>query len=195
MGARRKWAALAAALAAMLATVLAQPAAAENPRTTPCIQADGVDSRDRFGLSVSAVLPWCREIKSGARWATGVGWLVASTWEAMPVGYEPVGTTPLDDFKAKFASFRVYVDEGTPDAFMVEWPNGPDLWVGALGPFDLIAPITLGTIRPLSVGDHTARRAFVFSAMSCDGFSSDPDLSCVPAGEFDAGTIGFTVVP
>jgi len=195
MGAVRKSAGYVAAVAALLGIVVAQPAAAESPRNTPCIQGDGVDSRVRFGLSVSAVLPWCTKVKSGAKWATGVGWLVAKTWEAMPVGYEPAGTTPLDDFKAKFESFRVYVDEGTPHEFMVEWPNGPKLWVGTFGPFDLIAPITLGTIRPLSVGSHTARRAFVFNATTCDGISSDPEVSCVPAGEFDAGTIAFTVAP
>lgn len=195
MGALRKSAAQVAALAALLGMVVAQPAAAQTPRNTPCIQPDGVDSVDRFGLSVSAVLPWCREIKSGAQWATGVGWVVAKTWEAMPAGYEPAGTTPLDDFKAKFVSFRVYVDEGTPHAFMVEWPNSPDLWVGTLGSLDLIAPITLGTIRPLSLGSHTARRAYVFSATQCDGTSSDPALSCAPAGEFDVGTITFTVIP
>ena len=38
-------------------------------------------------------------------------------------------------------------------------------------------------MRPLSVGDHTFQMFFELSAEHCDGFTTDPEFSCLPAGE------------
>jgi hypothetical protein len=199
-----KLAGLSVALAMALAAGAVAPAqASAGPRVTPCVLPDGLDPyvpggtilQDFYGVSTSIVTSFCPEIKAGAPWTVVAASYFAKTWEAIPAGYEPVSATPLGDFRARFVGVRIVVDEGTPEEFTVEWPNSPKLWVGDYGPYDLASPITLGTVRPLSVGVHSERVSYVMSEMACDGLSADPALSCIPAGETSFRTVHFTVVP
>jgi hypothetical protein len=178
----------------VVAGTAAPAAAATNPRVKPCISSDGMNFQETLGISWALVQPGCREIQSGATWGTAYGWYAAKTWEQVPVGYVPSGSTPIADFEAHLISARLVIDQGTRQEFTVEWRNGPALWVGEDGGYAVASVGTLGTIRPLSVGAHTVRRLMALSAMTCDGLSSDPDLSCSPAGEIDLGTLTFKVV-
>lgn len=45
-------------------------------------------------------------------------------------------------------------------------------------------------MRPLSVGDHTFEVFVELTAEHCDGFGTDSQSNCLPAGEFS-----FTVQP
>ena len=199
-----KLAGLSAALAMALAASAVAPAqASADPRVTPCVLPDGLDPyvpggitlQAFYGVSTSIVTSFCPTIKAGARWTVVAAAYSAKTYEAIPAGYQPVSATPLGDFRARFVGVRIYVDEGTPHEFTVEWPNSPKLWVGDYGPYDLASPITLGTVQPLSVGAHSERVSYVMSEMACDGISADPALSCIPAGETSFSTVHFTVVP
>jgi hypothetical protein len=195
---------LSAALAMALAAGAVAPAqAAAKPRVTPCVLPDGADPyvpggtvlQDFYGVSASILTGFCPTIKAGARWTVVAAAYFAKTWEAFPPGYTPVSATPLGDFRARFVGIKIVVDEGARQEFTVEWPNSPKLWVGDYGPYVLASAITLGTVRPLSVGVHSERVVYVMSGMACDGTSADPDLSCIPAGETSFNTRYFTVVP
>ena len=199
-----KLAGLSVALAmGLTAGTVASAQASAAPRVTPCVLPDGLDPyvpggtvlQDFYGVSTSIVSSFCPTIKAGARWTVVAFAYFAKTWEAIPPGYTPVSATPLGDFRARFVGVRIYVDEGTPQAFTVQWPNSPKLFVGTWGPYDIASSITLGTVRPLSVGLHSERVAYVMSGMACDGTSADPDLSCIPPGEASFNTRYFTVVP
>jgi len=52
----------------------------------------------------------------------------------------------------------------------------------------------LARLLPLSVGEHFVEAFVVLSAEHCDGFTTDPDLSCLPAGEtqFVGHPVAFT---
>jgi hypothetical protein len=199
-----RFAGLSVALAMALAASAVAPArASADPRFTPCVLPDGADPyvpggtilQEFFGVSTSIVTSFCPVIKAGARWTVIAAAFFAKTYEAIPPGYEPGSATPLGDFRARFVGIRIFVDEGTPQGFTLEWPNSPKLWVGDWGPYDMATPITLGTVRPLPVGAHSERVAYVMSEMACDGTSADPALSCIPAGETSFATVHFTVVP
>jgi hypothetical protein len=41
----------------------------------------------------------------------------------------------------------------------------------------------LARLAPLSIGDHFLEAFVLLGAEHCDGFSTDPDFSCLPAGE------------
>jgi hypothetical protein len=195
---------LSVALAMTLAASTVAPAqASADPRVTPCVLPNGLDPyvsggtilQEFYGVSTSIVTGFCPVIKAGAPSTVVAAAYFAKSWEAIPAGYTPVSATPLGDFRARFVGVRIVVDEGTRQEFTVEWANSPKLWVGDYGPYDLASPITLGTVRPLSVGVHSERVVYVMSGMACDGISADPDLSCIPAGETSFRTVHFTVVP
>jgi hypothetical protein len=165
----------------------------QSPR--PRIHASSPASlRQTLGVSWALVQPESRDIDSGATWGTSYAWYAAKTWKQVPVGYVPSGSTPIADFEAHLVSARLVIDAGTRKEFTVEWANGPDLWVGEDGDYAVASVATLGTIHPLSVGTHTVKRLMVLSALTCDGISSDPNLSCAPAGEIDFGSLSFKVV-
>lgn len=189
-------------LAGSAVPAAAAPASAAGPRVTPCVNPyAGFVIQDAVGISAAVVSPGCDEIKSGARWTVPVTWYAAQSWQGVPPGYEPVSATPLDDFKAHFVGLKLVIDGGTRSEFTVEWPNGPRLWTGVYREtgsptvWDAASPITLGTVRPLSVGRHTVGESLLLSATTCDGTSGNPDFSCAPAGELFAGTVEFRVVP
>jgi hypothetical protein len=180
-----------AVLAALVVAGPAAPAEAKS-RFTPCI-VNGTNVQEKYGLSVSVVTPDCNQIQAGS-WTTGIGWYSAKTWQAIPAGYHPEGATPIEDFVAHFGSMKLVIDGGTSKAFTVEWSKASDLWRGSDADWDYANTITLGTVRKLPLGSHTVARSLVLTALTCDGTSADPSLSCVPAGETYVDTLSFTVI-
>lgn len=195
---RKGLASLIAAATLVLAGVAGVEAAPAESRTEHCVAPNGVDMNAFLDLSAAVVAPFCSQIEAGDWWVDANFYTAAETWEQMPDGYVPAGATPLEDFAAKFVAIRYVVDEGTPQEFTVEFANSPLLWTGehALNSdIALASPMTLGSIRPMSVGPHTVRTFWIMSAMQCDGWSSVVEESCFPgAGPFDSGTTSFEVV-
>jgi hypothetical protein len=182
----------------VLASATASVALAGSPRTAHCVAPNGVDMNAFLNLDVAVVAPWCSTIKAGDRWVPAQFYTAARTWEQMPDGYVPAGATPIEDFAAKFVAIQYVIDEGTSNQFTVEFKNSPRLWTGdhAINPDIVLAtPMTLGAIRPLSIGTHTVRMIWVMNAMQCDGWSAVVEESCFPAaGPFDNGVDTFEVV-
>jgi hypothetical protein len=194
---RRSVTILVMVVAMVLSGALAATAMAPSSRTEHCVAPNGIDINANVGISAAVVAPFCPEIKAGDWWVPAQFWTEAKTWEFVPSGFIPVGATPLEDFVAKFVAIRYVVDQGTSHEFTVEFATGPSLWTHQhpLNPnIDLASAMTLGTIRPLSVGPHTVTLFWIFSDAHCDGFSPVFEESCVPAGAFDAGTDSFDVV-
>lgn len=199
---KRAWRTAVAVLTIAGTMAVGSPSAfADSPRVTTCLRPDGTSVQQFAGLSVSVVLPFypgCDTIKSGATWTTGFGWYATKSWEGIPAGYVPVGSAPIQDFVSHLVSARILVDAGTPEEFSVVWPNSPALLLYADAQYDYASGITLGTIRPLSVGRHTLQRFITLSGVTCDGTSADPNLSCAPGGELayddPADPLVFSVV-
>jgi len=194
----RKLSALVVASSLVLAGTATSTALADSPRTEHCIALNGVDINANLGiLSAAVVAPYCPEMKAGDWWVPAQFWFGAKTWEQVPDGFEPAGDTPVEDFIAKFVSIRYVVDQGTTQEFSVEFANGPSLWTDEhpTNPdIELASAMTLGTIRPLSVGTHSVTSFWTFSDDQCDGLSDVFEESCFPAGVFDGGTLSFDVV-
>ena len=195
---RKRLAIFIAACSFVLASTTASVALAGSTRTAHCVSPSGVDINANLHLDAAVVAPFCPPVKAGDRWVPAQFYTAARTWEQMPDGYVPAGATPLEDFVAKFVAIRYVVDEGTPYQFTVEFANGPRLYTG-VHPLDpdiaLATPMTLGAIRPLSVGTHTVHSFWIMSAMQCDGWSAVVAESCFPgAGPFDNGTVTLEVV-
>ena len=185
------------AMALVVAALATTASAAAGRRTTDCVSGS-VNINENVGVSAAIVAPFCAEIKAGDWWVPAAFWVQAKNWDLKPDGYIPVGETPLEEFVANFVGVRYVVDQGTKHEFTVEFANGPSLWTDAHPIFpddlDLASPMTLGSIRPLSVGPHTVTMFWTLSADTCDGLDTDPELACAPAGEFEGFTDYFDVV-
>jgi hypothetical protein len=182
-------------------------AQAKNKPGNHCIAPSGVDLNVALGISDQIVAPTppfegCDKVGSGERWTVaGQLWAVAQSFEAVPEGFDPAGETPLEDFIAKFEAVKYVIDPGTKQEKAAVIPNSDALLV--INPeegFDLVSPTTLGTVKPLSVGDHAVDVYWVFRAMHCDGIGVDrqPGVNCFPAGETkfpSLPTVEFKVVP
>ena len=194
--------------AALFAALLPLQPATAGTRVEPCMwQNPGVPSsppinlNEAFGVTAAFVSTECNEIKAGAPWTPTMGWYGAKTWEYRPVGVQTIGATPLDELRLRFVKIRLVVDAGTRKEFSVEWTNLSRLWVGEWNYFYGDHPdwflanfVTLGSVRPLTAGTHTVQRAIFLSGVTCDGTSSDPNVSCAPAGEVDFPPLTFAVV-
>jgi hypothetical protein len=193
----RRLATLVVAGSLMVAGAAAPTALADSTRTEHCIALNGVDINVNVGVSAAVVAPFCPEMKAGDWWVPAQFWFGAKTWELVPDGFEPAGDTPVEDFIAKFVSVRYVVDQGTDQEFSVEFANGPGLWYDEhpTNPdIELASAMTLGSIRPVSVGTHTVTSFWTFSGDQCDGLSDVFEESCFPAGVVDGGTLSFDVV-
>ena len=68
------------------------------------------------------------------------------------------------------------------------------LFTGTFNGSPFVKPLTLGTLKPLPVGNHTVATYWRFRALHCDGFGAAPD-NCFSAGETQLPTMAFTVTP
>ncbi|MFG2821403.1 hypothetical protein ACGFX4_18490 [Kitasatospora sp. NPDC048365] len=179
-------AAVTVALAALCAVGGAGTAEAVPTPEHHCVS-EGVDLNAYLGISERIIgPPGCREALAGERWvrfAPPWGTAPSAQGTVYPAGYTPSRPAPMDDFLAKFQGIRVVQDIGTPR----EWSavTGPE----AVRRLDNVEGLTFAffasnPLRPLSVGRHTTTVFMRLSAEHCDGVSTDPDASCLPAGEF-----------
>ena len=172
-----------------------QPAlAAENHCITPL----GSDLNIRYGISTQIVTPFCTQVDSGETWTTpgGAPWAMNTSFVTVPEGFIAAGTTPLEDFLAKFTAAKVVVDVGTSEEKTYVFPKSDKLWMGNLGGFPAVQTATLTILKPLSVGQHTVQLYWVFSAMHCDGFGNVVQDNCLGPGEVAYGPlITFQVTP
>lgn len=178
-------------------------AASESPRVgdNHCITPLG-DVNELYGISAQIVNPFCTRVDAGESWVPtgGPPWFVNTSFAAVPAGFVPAAPTPLEDFLAKFVAVKYVVDAGTLQERTYTFPASDKLWIGEspFGPgFPAVHPITLGTLRPVSVGDHTVRVYWVMSAMHCDGLGTDVTVNCLPAGEvpYFSAVTSFEVAP
>jgi hypothetical protein len=171
--------------------------ASGGPKTVkPCITPTAVDLNERYGVAEAIVAPFCTEVNSGRRWTVSNAWFVNVTFEVVPSDFVPAGETPLDDFIAKFVGVKYVVDPGTKKEKTYQFPNDDGLGiVQDEGGFDAANPVTLGALKPLSVGHHVVDSYLLLSAMHCDGLGDVVEENCLPAGETLFSTVTFTVTP
>ena len=156
----------------------------------------GADLNEFFGISAQIVTGFCAEVGAGEPWTTGGPWFMAQRFEAVPEGFTPVGTTPLEDFIAKFTALKLVIDPGTHQETIVVFPHDGNLFVdpdfnGAV----FVSPTTLGLLNPEPVGEHEVAVSWVFSAMHCDGIAANIAQNCFPAGETHYFSVAFAVTP
>jgi hypothetical protein len=174
----------------------------ENHCTTPF----GLDLNALYGISAQIVNGFCTEVGSGEKWiAAGPPWFVNDTFESVPAnGFQPApgATTPVEDFRAKFTELKLVIDPDTKHEETVRFPTSDKLFTGPGDAFPgnpqdwvLISPITLGTAKPLPVGDHVVDVYWVFSDVHCDGVAPSLAENCFPAGDILFLTVAFTVSP
>ena len=166
------------------------------PKPVPhCISPTAVDINERYGVSEAIVAPFCATLNSGRHWTVSNAWFMSPTFVAVPDGFEPAGATPLEDFIAKFIGVKYVVDPETSKEKTYVFGNGDDLGIFNDGITVAANPVSLGTLKPLSVGDHVVDSYLLFSAMHCDGIDPVVEDNCLPAGETFFGSVQFTVTP
>ena len=181
-------------LVACLAVGASATSAAPKP-VRHCITPTAVDLNVRWGISEAIVAPFCTEVASGRGWIVSNAWFMNLAFDVVPSGFVAAGATPLEDFKAKFIGVKYVVDPGTSKEKTYEFANSDDLGI-AVDAVEVVAnPVTLGALKPLSVGDHVVDSYLVFSAMHCDGFAAVIEENCLAAGETLFSSVQFTVTP
>ena len=166
------------------------------PKPIPhCITPTAVDINERYGVFEPIVAPFCTTLSSGRHWTVSNGWFMSPTFVAKPDGFEPAGGTPLEDFIAKFIGVKYVVDPGTSKEKTYVFGNDDDLGIFNDVLTVAVNPVGLGTLRPLSVGDHVVDSYLLFSAMHCDGIDVVVGENCLPAGETLYSSVQFTVTP
>lgn len=182
--------------AALLALLLVGPGAAvANKKGEHCVHPDGRDLNAFYAVSERIVAPFCAQLRAGEHWRPAGAWLMASSFDKVPAGFQPAGATPLDDFHAKLVSVRYVVDPGTPQERSYTFTDTEKLWTGKLAGLPAINVVTLGALHPLSTGQHVYRQYWKFSAMHCDGLAANAQENCLPAGETAMYGAKFEVIP
>jgi hypothetical protein len=143
----------------------------------------GLDLNVFYGVSEPIVARHCPAVGSGNFFRVSASWLMNTSFEAVPPGFEPAGGTPLEDLLAKLVEVEVVLDAGTAQERTYVFPNDGTLGTGSSNGFVLANSLTLGTLRPARVGEHTIDVYWVLSAMHCDGLTDNIPFSCLPAGE------------
>ena len=179
--------------------LLPQPAQASQSAENHCITPLG-DLNQIYGISEQIVTVFCPQVNSGAYWvaAGGPPWFMNTSFELVPEGFVPAGETPLEDFRAKFVAVKYMIDPGTLQEQTYIFPTSDKLWTGPhpIVGLPAVHPITLGTLRPLSVGEHVVQVYWVFSAMHCDGLGDVIEIFCLGPGEIAYGPPAtFKVLP
>jgi hypothetical protein len=168
-----------------------------------CVNSFGVDLNDLYGVSDQFRTFECRVISAGERWLTLLTWITNDSDLVYPPGYVPSDPAPIDDFLAKLVAVKVVIDGGTgqertflfdPSDIVRTDITAEDVNPGAWGsPFPMAS--LLPTMPPGVVGDHTFEPILVLSAQHCDGFGTDPELQCLPAGEISFGVRPLSITP
>jgi hypothetical protein len=206
-----------------LGASLAVPVQAQ-PGPGACVSDNGTDVERYFGLrdhdviwpNIQGISPPCLTVTKGNTFHRAHGWIVQQRSRAVyPADYEPGHPEPMVDFLSKLTESR-YVISRDGRVEISRTVGRPALFQRAkLGRFgDLfVAPDTSlvpgatiearspewTTLEPfdageLPVGEHTIEIYWTLSQDHCDGLTSDPALSCLPAGESLTTTTTFTVV-
>jgi hypothetical protein len=157
-----------------------------------CIAPDGADLNVIYGVSAQIVTGFCSQVELGERWvAPGAPWSMNDTFKLVPRDFVPAGATPLDDFRAKFQGVKFVIDPGTAQEKTVVFSNTDDLFIGSGSQFpgtpenwDVVSPVTMGTLSPLPAGPHVVDVYWLFSAMHCDGLGKKITSNCLTAGEY-----------
>jgi len=189
----RRAVAVAAAVTASLAVAVPPASAARPTKVNNCLHpTSGISFNELFGVPEQFALPFCEGFTTGEHWRPIMNYFGADASDAVyPPGYVPLHPSPVDDILAK-VTVKVVVDGGTRqqktytfsptdhDAFRT------DVRVHELNPAfpDIPSFFIMPRMAPLSAGTHTYEFVWVQSAPHCDGLSTDPDISCLPAGEF-----------
>jgi hypothetical protein len=174
----------------------ADPAAAgPNAAPGPCIRHDGTNLNELYGVADRIITQSCNRAVAGERWVQPAVWIMNTSFEAVPAEFVAAGATPLDDFLAKFVAVKYVVDAGTKQARTYVIPSSDRLWIGELEGFPAVNTVTLGSLHPLSVGQHTVAVYWVFNGMQCDGFAANAVENCFSAGETFYTATQFTVSP
>jgi hypothetical protein len=174
----------------------ASGAAADSKKTVAaCVTPTDIDLNERYGVSEAIVAPFCAEIGSGRRWTVTNAWFMSPAFDAVPAGFVPEGDTPLEDFILKLVGVKYVVDPGTKHEKTYVFPNDESLGIVSDVDADVANTVTLGALKPLSVGGHVVDSYFVLRAMHCDGFGDDVAMNCLPAEETLFSTVSFTVTP
>ena len=173
-----------------------RPAVADpNAGPGPCFRPDGVNLNELYGVSYRIITRTCNQAVAGERWVQPAAWFMAPTFEAVPDEFVPAGSTPLEDFVAKFTAVRYVVDAGTKHERTYVVPTSDRLWIGELEGLSAVNTVTLASLKPVSVGQHTIAVYWTFSAMHCDGLAANAVENCFPAGETFYTATAFEVLP
>src|SRR5262245_51291655 len=160
--------------------------AAAGPKAVPpCITPTSVNINERWGISDAIVAgDFCTQVSSGRRWVPSNAWFMNTAFDLVPSGFVPAGATPVLDFVAKFVGVKLVVDAGTNKEKTYVFPNDDSLGILLdVDGLDVVNAITLGSLKPLSVGVHTVDSYFILSAMHCDGLGDVVADNCLAAGE------------
>ncbi len=163
----------------------------------PCVAPNGMTLKQQYGYSVAVIASGCTQIPAGERWGASVPWIMDARFEQMPSGFATDRSTPIDDFRGKLQSIEYVVDPGSPYRSNRSFPGEDKLWVGQLpdaAGLPAINTVSLGSLDPLPVGQHTAEVYWNLKAPHCDGFTADQGTSCLPAGKTLVKRIAFKVV-
>ena len=170
-------------------------AASPNTKGEHCLAPDGTDLNELYGVSETIVAAFCPQVRTGEQWTTTTRWFVAHSYGPVPPGFVPApGATPVDDFLAKFVGVKYVIDPGTRQEQTYLFPNSDKLFIRDLGSSTLFNPITLGTLHPLSAGQHVIEIYWRFSALHCDGIGASLADNCLQAGETLFNRVTFDVV-
>lgn len=163
-----------------------------------CVSPFGLDLNAFYGVTEQVAATFCPAIGAGRPWRSPSRWETAPDFAAyaeLPGGFQPVASRPQEDFIAKFQSVTYVIDGGTRQEKTVVFPKSAKLFTLQQDDFDITSPITLGVLKPLSVGEHTVDISWQLSAMHCDGIGDEIDVNCLAAGDFSYGRWEFTVKP
>lgn len=161
----------------------------------PCITPTQVNLNETYGVSDAIVAPFCTEVSAGRRWTVSNAWFMSPTFDVVPEGFVPAGATPLEDFIAKFVGVKYVIDPGTSTEKVYVLANDDDLGVVSGGGFVVANPISLGSLKSLSIGEHVVESYLLFSAMHCDGIGQVVVENCLGPGEVLFPTVQFSVTP
>jgi hypothetical protein len=173
----------------------------EKKGVSHCISPVGLDLNTFYGVSEQIIAPFCLHLNAGQQWRVSTRWFVNDKFAETPGPevFVPTGHTPLEDLVAKLLEVRYVIDPGTNQEKTVVFPNNGTLFTGEQelnGPgdfFPIANTITLGALKPLSVGLHEVAVYWRLSAMHCDGFSANVEENCLPAGESSFTPVPFAV--